>query len=115
MHAVFERHGARCAAATNRWAAHAGLQPGRPRALASRRVGAGIAHHLRQLARPTITCGKTPVITYRDVLYDMPTSGGKPVPLKLDVQVPKGAGKKPLVVFTTGGGFVLAQKSANLN
>jgi acetyl esterase/lipase len=64
---------------------------------------------------PAITCGKTPVTTYSDVLYDTPTSGGKPVPLKLDVQVPKGAGKKPLVVFITGGGFVLAHKSANLN
>jgi len=63
---------------------------------------------------PAITCGKTPVITYRDVLYDTPTSGGKPVPLRLDLQVPKGARKKPLVVFITGGGFVLAQKSANL-
>lgn len=64
---------------------------------------------------PSILCGKTQMTTYSDILYDTPTSGGKPVPLKLDVQVPKLSGTKPLVVFISGGGFVLAQKSANLN
>src|SRR5258707_3941091 len=64
---------------------------------------------------PQIQCGKTPLTTYRDLLYDTPTSAGKPVPLKLDLQVPKTPGKKPLVVYITGGRVVLPDKSGNLN
>jgi carboxylesterase type B len=37
------------------------------------------------------------------------------VPLKLDLQVPKTSGKKPLVVYITGGGFMLDDKSGNMD
>jgi acetyl esterase/lipase len=63
---------------------------------------------------PQIQCGRTQLTTYSDVLYDTPTSAGKQVPLKLDLQVPKTPGPKPLVVYITGGGFMLANKSGNL-
>jgi acetyl esterase/lipase len=64
---------------------------------------------------PQIQCGKTQLTTYSDVTYDTPTSAGKQVPLKLDLQVPKTAGPKPLVIYITGGGFAHADKSANLD
>jgi acetyl esterase/lipase len=64
---------------------------------------------------PQIQCGKTQLTTYSNILYDTPTSAGKPVPLKLDLQVPKTPGKKPLVVYITGGGFSIDDKSANLD
>jgi acetyl esterase/lipase len=49
------------------------------------------------------------------VLYSTPASGGQQVDLKLDLQVPQTSGKKPLVIYITGGGFMMADKSANLN
>ena len=64
---------------------------------------------------PQIQCGTTPLALHSDVVYDTPTAGGGPLPLKLDVQVPQTAGKKPLVVYLTGGGFVSAVKTANLD
>jgi len=63
---------------------------------------------------PGIQCGKTSLTTTDDVLYDSPTSGGREVPLKLDLQVPQTPGAKPLVVYLTGGGFASANKSGNL-
>jgi hypothetical protein len=36
---------------------------------------------------PQIQCGKTQLTSYTDVVYDTPTSAGKQVPLKLDLQV----------------------------
>lgn len=62
-----------------------------------------------------IACGKTPLTTTNDVVYDTPTTAGKQVPLKLDIQTPKTSGKKPLVVYITGGGFTMADKSGNLD
>jgi acetyl esterase/lipase len=62
-----------------------------------------------------IQCGKMQLTSYSDILYDTPTSAGKQVPLKLDLQVPKTSGKKPLVVYITGGGFVSAAKAGNLD
>ncbi len=46
---------------------------------------------------------------FRDIVYDAAAG------LKLDLQVPKTSGVKPLIVYITGGGFVLVDKSANLN
>jgi hypothetical protein len=40
-----------------------------------------------------IQCGKTAIQTYSDVVYSTPRSAGKQVDLKLDVQVPKTAGR----------------------
>ncbi|MFI5864987.1 prolyl oligopeptidase family serine peptidase [Streptomyces sp. NPDC051546] len=52
----------------------------------------------------------------QDVTYSTPTTAaGTKADLKLDLQVPETSGKKPpLVVYITGGGFVMADKSANL-
>jgi acetyl esterase/lipase len=62
-----------------------------------------------------IQCGKTEVTTHSDVVYSSPTTNGKKAELKLDLQVPEGEGKKPLVVYMTGGGFAMADKTGNLN
>jgi acetyl esterase/lipase len=64
---------------------------------------------------PQIQCGQLQLSTYDNVVYSTPTTGGKQVSLKLDLQVPKTAGKKPLVVYITGGGFAIDDKTANLN
>jgi acetyl esterase/lipase len=66
-------------------------------------------------AGPQIQCGQTQVTTYSNVVYSTLTANGQKTELKLDVQVPKTAGKKPLVIYITGGGFVIADKSANLD
>jgi acetyl esterase/lipase len=63
---------------------------------------------------PQIRCGTTRLTTYSDVLYDTPTSGGTPIPLTLDLQVPQSSGNKPLVVYVSGGGFLRNDKAANL-
>ncbi|MCW2650750.1 MAG: esterase [Mycobacterium sp.] len=63
---------------------------------------------------PQIRCGRLRLMTYTDILYDTPTSGGKPIPLRLDIQMPASAGNKPLVVYISGGGFLRNDKAANL-
>jgi acetyl esterase/lipase len=63
-----------------------------------------------------ITCGKTAVRRIDDVAFarrSLPT--GKSMDLLLDVQVPESPGKKPLVVYVTGGGFIRAPKEAALD
>jgi acetyl esterase/lipase len=63
---------------------------------------------------PQIRCCKAALTTYSDILYDTPTSDGNQKPLKLDLQVPASTGKKPLVVYISGGGFLRNDKAANL-
>jgi acetyl esterase/lipase len=63
---------------------------------------------------PQIRRGEAQLRTYSDILYDTPTSGGRQIPMKLDVQVPQTSGKKPLVVYLSGGGFIRNEKVANL-
>jgi len=64
---------------------------------------------------PQIRGGTARLTTYSDILYDTPTSDGKQIPLKLDLQVPASTGKKPMVVYISGGGFVRNDKAANLH
>jgi acetyl esterase/lipase len=64
---------------------------------------------------PQIQCGQLQLSTYDNLVYSTPTTNGKQISLKLDLQVPKTAGKKPLVIYITGGGFANDDKTANLN
>jgi acetyl esterase/lipase len=64
---------------------------------------------------PQIRCGKVQLTTYRDIVYAISTSSGTQIPLKLDVVVPQSPGRKPLVVYITGGGFLRSDKTANLD
>jgi acetyl esterase/lipase len=64
---------------------------------------------------PQVQCGQTQLSTYLNVVYSTPITNGKTTELKLDIQVPKTAGSKPLVVYITGGGFQQADQSGNLN
>jgi len=64
---------------------------------------------------PQIQCGQAQLTTYGNVVYSTPTTAGKQVKLVMDIQVPKTAGRKPLVVFLPGGGFVSADPSGNLD
>jgi acetyl esterase/lipase len=60
-------------------------------------------------------CGKTRLSTYNNVVYSTPTTNGRQTQLKMDIQVPKTDGKKPLVIYITGGGFMVAVQTANLD
>jgi acetyl esterase/lipase len=64
---------------------------------------------------PQIQCGQLQLTTYDNLVYSTPTTNGKQISLKLDLQVPKTAGKKPLVIYITGGGFANDDKTANLD
>jgi len=64
---------------------------------------------------PQIRCGKVQLTTYRDIVYAISTSSGTQIPLKLDVVMPQSPGRKPLVVYITGGGFLRSDKTANLD
>jgi len=63
-----------------------------------------------------IQCATSGVTTTHDITYSSPTTNGKKSDLKLDIQVPTStSGKKPLVIYLTGGGFVMADRTANLS
>lgn len=63
-----------------------------------------------------IRCATSGITTTHDITYSSPTTNGKKTDLKLDIQVPTStSGKKPLVIYLTGGGFVMADRTANLN
>jgi len=63
---------------------------------------------------PQIQCGKTSLTSTNNIVYATPTTNGKQMSLKMDIQVPRTAGKKPLVIYLTGGGFMIAGQTANL-
>ncbi|MFK4106114.1 prolyl oligopeptidase family serine peptidase [Streptomyces sp. NPDC019531] len=64
---------------------------------------------------PSITCDTSAVTTTDDITYSSPTTHGAKTDLKLDIQVPRSSGKKPLVVFISGGEWVLADRTGNLD
>ncbi|MFD6156488.1 alpha/beta hydrolase fold domain-containing protein [Nocardia sp. NPDC060256] len=64
---------------------------------------------------PQIQCGHTPISAHPDVAYaTVPLAGDQTKQLAMDIQVPQTAGRKPLVVYVPGGGFVMADKTGNL-
>lgn len=66
---------------------------------------------------PPIQCGKTGIEMHKDIVYSTPPpiARNKPVELTMDILVPKTAGKKPLVVWFPGGGFLFADKGGSLD
>ena len=66
-------------------------------------------------AGPQIQCGQAKLTTYSNVVYSTPVTNGKKTELRLDLQVPQTAGRKPLVIYITGGGFVLVDKTSTLD
>jgi len=63
-----------------------------------------------------IHCGKTPIKTIKNVVYASPNlPNGKSKPLKMDILIPQPAGKRTIVVYVPGGGFVVAAKESALN
>jgi len=63
---------------------------------------------------PQIELGRTETSIYSNVVYSTMDAKGKSIQLTMDIQVPNTEGTKPLVVFIPGGGFVIAEKTANL-
>jgi acetyl esterase/lipase len=65
---------------------------------------------------PRIQRGRTDVETLHDIVYSTPPAAGNaPVELKMDILVPRAEGRKPLVVWFPGGGFVIADKGGSLD
>lgn len=63
-----------------------------------------------------IRCAASGITTTNDITYSSPATNGRKSDLKLDIQVPTStSGKKPLVIYITGGGFSMADRTANLN
>ena len=63
-----------------------------------------------------INCGKVPVSTHDNVIYDtVMEPDGAMRHLAMDILVPETPGKKPLVVYIPGGGFLIAFKESALD
>jgi acetyl esterase/lipase len=71
---------------------------------------------IHPLVSDQITCGKTQVRASNDVVFSTRTlPSGKQIELSMDVQVPETPGKKPVVIYVTGGGFIQAPKESALD
>jgi acetyl esterase/lipase len=63
-----------------------------------------------------ITCGRTAVQTTSNVVFSTPTLlTGETKALAMDILVPRISGKKPLVIYVSGGGFLVSTKEAVLD
>jgi len=70
---------------------------------------------LTDLTGPQIQLGRVALDSHPDIVYATPTGpDGQPLPLRLDLQVPRTEGRAPLVVYVTGGGFVMADRTNGL-
>jgi acetyl esterase/lipase len=66
-------------------------------------------------AGPRIRTGAVGVTAHTDIVYaTRGDADGQDLPLRLDLLVPRTPGPKPLVVYLSGGGFVLSTKEAAL-
>jgi acetyl esterase/lipase len=64
---------------------------------------------------PQVQTGGTAVETHRDLVFaTRETADGRRVELTLDLLVPHTPGPKPIVVYLTGGGFVICPKNGAL-
>ncbi|MFI9388612.1 prolyl oligopeptidase family serine peptidase [Kutzneria sp. NPDC052558] len=63
---------------------------------------------------PQIQCGKVELTSHKDVVYATPTTAGKQVELKMDIQAPATGGAKPLVIYLPGGGFMNVSLDDNI-
>jgi acetyl esterase/lipase len=60
---------------------------------------------------PQIQTGRVDVETHQDLVFaTRETADGRPLELALDLLVPRTPGPKPIVVYLTGGGFVVSPK-----
>jgi acetyl esterase/lipase len=63
-----------------------------------------------------IQCGRTELRIVHDVVFSKPVlSGGHTKLLKMDVLSPASLARRPLVIYITGGGFMIAPKESALN
>ncbi|WP_405952615.1 alpha/beta hydrolase [Streptomyces prunicolor] len=112
---------------TGTTAAGAGTPTGAPTAMPSGNAGGiAVAKTIKKSDTSTSTvidptgaqirCATSGITTTHDITYSSPTTDGRKSDLKLDIQVPTStSGKKPLVIYLTGGGFVMADRTANLS
>jgi acetyl esterase/lipase len=62
-----------------------------------------------------IVCGRAPLKSISNVVFATRTlPDGKSIELSMDLLVPQSARHRPLVVYITGGGFVMAPKESEL-
>lgn len=71
---------------------------------------------IRPDPKEQITCGRTSLKSINGVIFSKPRlPSGKTADLQMDVQIPAPSKRRPLVVYVTGGGFVMAAKEAALD
>jgi acetyl esterase/lipase len=71
---------------------------------------------IRPDPKDQITCGRTSLKSINGVTFSSPRlSNGKTADLQMDVLIPTPSKRRPLVVYVTGGGFVIAAKEAALD
>ncbi|MHA6765563.1 alpha/beta fold hydrolase [Streptacidiphilus sp. PAMC 29251] len=64
---------------------------------------------------PQIQIGGTPLEQHQDVVFATPSTDGQKIELKLDLLAPDYGGRKPLVVYIPGGGFIMCDKEGARN
>ncbi|GII95878.1 alpha/beta hydrolase [Sinosporangium siamense] len=63
---------------------------------------------------PQMQCDSTEITTTKDVVYAKPDDNGR-LALKMDILTPSTQGMRPLVVYLSGGGFMMSTKEAALD
>jgi acetyl esterase/lipase len=98
---------------------HPSGPPSVPRITVSSTVAAADASTstvIRPDPKNQITCGRTALKSINGVIFSSPKlANGKTADLQMDVQIPIPSKRRPLVVYVTGGGFVIAAKEAALD
>ena len=107
---------ARCPVADLR----AGLPPGPPPRVMLAKTVSPSDTSTSKVIKPDpavqIECGKIPVKTIDGVVFSRPKlADGREKPLALDLLIPAQAGRRPLVIYITGGGFMISPRKSALD
>lgn len=106
---------ASCAAA-NGFVPPMGLLPGMPKIYMAKHIApsdTSTSTVIKPDPADQIVCGTAPLLSVKSVVYSTPIlPNGKSDRLEMDVLVPSGGGKKPLVIHVPGGGFMVAMKES---
>jgi acetyl esterase/lipase len=68
---------------------------------------------IRPAPSKQIVCGQVPLAVHENVVYSRPDAAKGGRSLRMDILVPNAPGKKPLIVFAAGGGFVMDNKESD--
>ncbi len=98
----------------------AGRPPGPPPQVVLAKTVAASDTSTSRVIAPDVTrqiqCGKTALRTTQGVIFSTPKlADGRERPLAMDVLAPAKGGRRPLVVYITGGGFMISPRQSALD